>query len=239
MTALRRKGLAIAADDTFNAPAGQKRVLCKKCGLGPDCGPITLAEIGAFDGTAIYTLFDSVTITACQTLDIPFGIFLQISSGLQLTNNGTINVTGTLDISAGGTIFNKGYINIAALSPLGGNDGQLWLPSGAQLINKGKMDVAGNITSSYQGMNGTIYNSGATINLSGLIIDGTGGGGGTATIYNYGGAVINGGNNISGYGTYQFSFIYTGDPATCGAGTINGAPNVETTAATCPTAPYP
>ena len=33
MTALRRKGLAIAADDTFSAPAGQKREVCSTCGL--------------------------------------------------------------------------------------------------------------------------------------------------------------------------------------------------------------
>ena len=231
ITTLRRQGLAIAADDSFNAPAGQKRVLCKKCGFGPDCGPITLEEIASFDSaTSRYTLFAATVITACQTLYIPSGILLQIRSGLQLINNGSINVAGTLDIFDG-TVFNNGYINLGPTA--GGPDGKIYLPNGSRLINKRTIDVAGEIRgSSTLGMEGIIYNSGGTINIAGSIFNSSLGT--TAAIYNYGGGTINQAQNIAMLG----GTLYIGIAGQCGTATYNGTPAPTLTSA-CPTAPYP
>jgi len=246
ITTLRRKGLAIAADATFNAPAGELRTVCTSCGLSGTaqqhyCPPVTVDQIATQDPSdltgATYILNNSFTILQCQTLTIPAGITLTIPTGLQMTNNGTLMVKGAFgcsDSTTEGTIINNGYINIAAIG--GTSDGQLWISNSSQLINRGTIDVVGNITSNGIGMNGILYNSGGTINLYGFII---GGSSQSATIYNYGGAVINGGNNILGYSTYAFPNIYTGDPTTCGAGIINGAFNATNTAPICPSAPYP
>ena len=84
------------------------------CCIAP-CPPVTLGSIATFDGTN-WLLNQDTTILECQTLEIPAGQELQ-TNHFTLTNNGTINVRGTIrnaqDTGGNNSItINNGTINI-------------------------------------------------------------------------------------------------------------------------------
>jgi len=141
-----------------------------------DCPSITLSVIATQSGNN-WTLIKNVTILKCQTLTIPFGETLTITSGQELINEGTINNFGTITNSGTlkieGTLNNFGTItNSNLITTEGGISGIISNNAGGIITNskhfyiqnKGTLNNSGtinnNTSSSDLKIVGTLNNSG-------------------------------------------------------------------------------
>ena len=201
------------------------------------CPSITLANIATFNGTN-WLLNGDTTILACQTLEIPAGQELQ-TNHFTLTNNGTINVRGTIrnaqDTGGNNSVtINNGTINIFSTGTIVAVDGGSIITNNGIVNNYGDFycqtygvinNNAGGQINNYSAFSGSTggfrLNANGTFNNVGIFINNTG-----ATSYNASGATIynNNGGIITNNGTFDnIGDIYspTSDIG-CGIGTING-----------------
>jgi len=210
------------------------------------CPSITLEDIATFNGTN-WLLNQDTTILACQTLEIPAGQELQ-TNHFTLTNNGTINLRGTIrnaqDTSGNNSItINNGTINIFSTGTIVAVDGGSIFTNNGVVNNYGDFycqtygvinNNAGGRINNYSafsggpgGTGGFRLNADGTFNNVGIFINNTGAtikNAPNATIYNYGGGLIT--NNSGGLITNDGD-IFTGN-STCGIGIINGPVNNNT-----------
>ena len=206
----------------------------------PSCPSVTLASIATFDGIN-WLLNQDTTILECQTLEIPAGQELQ-TNHFTLTNNGTINVRGTIrnaqDTSGNNSVtINNGTINIFPTGTIVAVDNGGIITNNGIVNNYGDFfcqtfgiinnNAGGQINnySSYSGISGGFrLNYKGTFNNVGVFINNTG-----ATIFNAsnatgiynnnGGIITNNGGTITNNG-----YIYSPTTATtCGIGTITGS----------------
>ena len=186
---------------------------------------------------------------ACQTLEIPVGQELQ-TNHFTLTNNGTINVRGTIrnaqDTGGNNSItINNGTINIFSTGTIVAVDGGSIITNNGIINNYGDFycqtygvinnNIGGRINnySAFSGgpggTGGFRLNAAGIFNNVGIFINNTGAtikNASAATIYNYGGGIIF--NNS----------IFTNDDiiyspvlpyvSSCGYGTLTGFPIVGT-----------
>ena len=201
------------------------------------CPSITLANIATFNGTN-WLLNQDTTILACQTLEIPAGQELQ-TNHFTLTNNGTINVRGTIrndqDTPGNNSVtINNGIINIFSTGTIVAVDGGSIITNNGIVNNYGDFfcqtfgiinNNTGGIINNYSafsgGTGGFRLNFKGTFNNVGVFINNTG-----ATINNANNATIY--NNNGGIITNNGTFTNNGDiynptvSTTCGIGTITG-----------------
>ena len=199
------------------------------------CPSITLANIATFNGTN-WLLNGDTTILACQTLEIPAGQELQ-TNHFTLTNNGTINVRGTIrnaqDTGGNNSVtINNGTINIFSTGTIVAVDGGSIITNNGIVNNYGDFycqtygvinNNAGGRINNYSAFSGSTggfrLNADGTFNNVGIFINNTGAtikNAFGATIYNYGGGLITNNGDITNAGD-----IFTGN-SICGFGTING-----------------
>jgi len=214
------------------------------CLAPPPCSSVTLADIATFDGIN-WLLNGDTTILACQTLEIPAGQELQ-TNHFTLTNNGTINVRGTIrndqDTPGNNSVtINNGIINIFSTGTIVAVNVTVVI-SGSIITNNGIINNygdffcqtygiinnnAGGRINNYSAFSGTTGTGGfrlnfrGTFNNVGVFINNTG-----ATINNAFDATIY--NNNGGIITNNGTFTNNGDiynptvSTTCGIGTITG-----------------
>lgn len=156
----------------------------------PICSEVTLInieDIANNDNGNIWFLKNNTTILTCQILIIPNGIELQTNS-FTLTNNGTINLFGTL--RNGPTIpnsgepyitINNGTINISSTGKLEAVDATNKIINNGIVNNKGLIIAQSNgicINNSsgriINSISGEILNNESTINNFGRIDNNTG-----------------------------------------------------------------
>ena len=221
------------------------------------CPSITLANIATFNGTN-WLLNGNTTILACQTLEIPAGQELQ-TNHFTLTNNGTINVRGTIrndqDTPGNNSVtINNGIINIFSTGTIVAVNVTVVI-SGSIITNNGIINNygdffcqtygiinnnAGGRINNYSAFSGTTGTGGfrlnfrGTFNNVGVFINNTG-----ATINNAFDATIynNNGGIITNNGTFTNNGIINNADgfSTCGVGTINGTiSGVGTIGTACP-----
>jgi len=179
----------------------------------PVCPSISLDDIATLVGT-IYTLNANTTILACQTLIIPAGYTLNVTSGFTLTNYGRIDNQGNISISGTGTIINYYilYNNVGTIFIYGGtitnNGASLYNSSGATFT-----------------IIGVVYNNGGVIYNDGTVslID---------RMYNYNNGTITN-NNVFVFGVG--CNLYNADgSSTCGTGILDGSSPPIPTGTNCP-----
>jgi len=197
----------------------------------PYCPPISLNSIATEGPTNTWNTNSNVTILSCQTLTILAGqqLYIPINSGYTMTNNGTINIIGTLVVDATTTLINNGTINktgtIVSSGTITNNIG------GTINNNNGLINSGGGLTTNNGGTinnnaGGTIQSTGTiNNNNSGTINNNTGGtinnfsgvinNNNSATITNNAGATINNtagtfNNYVSNGATFTQNGIYTG-----------------------------
>jgi len=214
------------------------------CLAPPPCSSVTLADIATFDGIN-WLLNGDTTILACQTLEIPAGQELQ-TNHFTLTNNGTINVRGTIrnaqDTGGNNSItINNGTINIFSTGTIVAVDGGSIFTNNGVVNNYGDFycqtygvinNNAGGRINNYSAFSGSTggfrLNADGTFNNVGIFINNTGAtikNAVNATIYIYGGGLIT--NNSGGLIT-NAGEIFTGIPP-CGIGIINGPGTITNT----------
>jgi len=214
------------------------------CLAPPPCSSVTLADIATFDGIN-WLLNGDTTILACQTLEIPAGQELQ-TNHFTLTNNGTINVRGTIrnaqDTGGNNSItINNGTINIFSTGTIVAVDGGSIFTNNGVVNNYGDFycqtygvinNNAGGRINNYSAFSGSTggfrLNADGTFNNVGIFINNTGAtikNAVNATIYIYDGGLIT--NNSGGLIT-NAGEIFTGIPP-CGIGIINGPGTITNT----------
>jgi len=214
------------------------------CLAPPPCSSVTLADIATFDGIN-WLLNGDTTILACQTLEIPAGQELQ-TNHFTLTNNGTINVRGTIrnaqDTGGNNSItINNGTINIFSTGTIVAVDGGSIFTNNGVVNNYGDFycqtygvinNNAGGRINNYSAFSGSTggfrLNADGTFNNVGVFINNTGAtikNAVNATIYIYDGGLIT--NNSGGLIT-NAGEIFTGIPP-CGIGIINGPGTITNT----------
>ena len=128
---------------------------------------IDISSIATLGG-GVYTLNSNYTINEHQTLIIPVGITLYISSGQTLTNRGRIVVNGTLD-NDGGTIKNAGSIIVNGFI-YNRNSGYFYTYDGGTTTNNGTFNNGdGTISTSTVGTCGAGTYAGTSPIGSGII----------------------------------------------------------------------
>jgi len=210
--------------------------------IPPPCPSITLTNIATTnDGGINWLLNVNTTILACQTLEIPVNQELQ-TNHFTLTNNGTINVRGTIrnaqDTGGNNSItINNGTINIFSTGTIVAVDGGSIITNNGIINNYGDLycqtygiinNNAGGQINNYSafsggpgGTGGFRLNADGTFNNVGVFINNT-----DATIRNANNATIY--NNNGGIITNNGTFTNNGDiynptvSTTCGIGTITG-----------------
>ena len=211
------------------------------------CPSVTLADIATFNGTN-WLLNRDTTILACQTLEIPVGQELQ-TNHFTLTNNGTINVRGTIrndyDSGSGNNsiTINNGTINVFSTGTIVAV-GFVFVLGHGIITNNGVVNnygdflcqtsgvinnTAGGIINNYSafsvisGTGGFRVNYIATFNNVGVFINNTGAtilNANNATgIYNNNGGII---TNNGGIITNNGAIYNPTIATTCGIGTITG-----------------
>jgi len=212
--------------------------------IPPPCPSITLTNIATFNGTN-WLLNQDTTILACQTLEIPAGQELQ-TNHFTLTNNGTINVRGTIrnaqDTGGNNSVtINNGTINIFSTGTIVAVDGGSIITNNGVVNNYGDFycqtygvinNNAGGRINNYSAFSGSTggfrLNANGTFNNVGIFINNTGAtikNAVNATIYIYDGGLIT--NNSGGLIT-NAGEIFTGIPP-CGIGIINGPGTITNT----------
>ena len=193
-------------------------------------------------------LNQDTTILACQTLEIPVGQELQ-TNHFTLTNNGTINVRGTIrndqDTPGNNSVtINNGIINIFSTGTIVAVNVTVVI-SGSIITNNGIINNYGDFFCQTDGVINN--NAGGRINNYSAFSGGPGGTGGfrlndagifnnvgifinntgatiknasAATIYNNNGGIIT--NNSGGLITNSGDIYSPTIATTCGIGTING-----------------
>jgi hypothetical protein len=215
--------------------ANHRRAYCIYCSV--PCPSVTLGSIATFDGTN-WLLNQDTTILECQTLEIPAGQELQ-TNHFTLTNNGTINVRGSIrnaqDTLGNNSItINNGIINIFPTGTIVAVDGGSIITNNGVVNNYGDFycqtygvinNNAGGRINNYSAFSGSTggfrLNARGTFNNVGVFINNTGAtikNAFYATIYIYDGGLIT--NNSGGLITNDGN-IFTGIPP-CGLGIING-----------------
>jgi len=223
----------------------------------PVCPSITLADIATYGSYDIYgslgwLLNGNTTILACQTLEIPAGQTF-LPNHFTLTNNGTINVKGTIrnaqdTLGNNNITINNGTINIFSTGTIVAVDTGSIITNNGIVNNYGDFlcqtsgvinNTAGGRINNYSafsvssGTGGFRVNYIATFKNVVVFINNT-----AATIFNANNAtgIYNyGGGTIINNGTFTNNGnIFTGD-IPCGFGTINGTIiNTGTITTGCP-----
>ena len=177
----------------------------------PVCPSISLDDIATLVGTT-YTLNANTTILACQTIIIPAGYTLDVTSGFTLTNYGRINNQGTISIS--GTIINY-YI-------LYNNVGTIFIYGGTITNNGGILNNSSGATFT---IIGDVYNNGGLIYNDGTVDL-------TDIMYNYNNGTI---TNNNTFNREASSNLYNADgSSTCGTGILDGTSPPTATGTNCP-----
>ena len=207
------------------------------------CASVTLEDIATFGvydtyGSQGWLLNGNTTILLCQILEIPAGETF-LPNHFTLTNNGTINVRGTIrnaqDTGGNNSVtINNGTINIFPTGTIVAVDSGSIITNNGIINNYGDFfcqtdgvinNNAGGRINNYSAFSGSTggfrLNADGTFNNVGIFINNTG-----ATSYNASGATIynNNGGIITNNGTFDnIGDIYspTSDIG-CGIGTING-----------------
>ena len=226
----------------------------------PSITNVTLSDIATFDGEVIWLLNQDTTILLCQILEIPAGQELQ-TNHFTLTNNGTINVRGTIrnaqDTPGNNSItINNGTINIFSTGTIVAvgdlvavehgiitnngivnNYGDFFCQTFG-IINNNTGGIINNYSAFSGGTGGFRLNFKGTFNNVGVFINNTGAtilnANNTIAIYNYGGGLIT--NNSGGVITNAGNIFTGGIP--CGFGTINNSGTINDTGTIttgCPT----
>jgi len=206
------------------------------------CPSITLANIATFNGTN-WLLNQDTTILACQTLEIPAGQELQ-TNHFTLTNNGTINVRGTIrnaqDTGGNNSVtINNGTINIFSTGTIVAVDigsiitnngivnnyGDFYCQTYGVINNNsgGRINNYSAFSGGPGGTGGFRLNAAGIFNNVGIFINNTGAtikNASAATIYNNNGGIIT--NNSGGLITNSGDIYSPTIATTCGIGTING-----------------
>jgi len=223
--------------------ANDRRAYCYSL-CPPICPSITLTDIATFNGIN-WLLNQDTTILACQTLEIPVGQELQ-TNHFTLTNNGTINVRGTIrndqdTIGNNSITINNGTINIFPTGTIVVVRNLFISSSDSIFTNNGVVNNYGDFFCQTYGVinnnagsrinNYSFYSGGTggfrlnykgTFNNAGTFINNTGAtslNAFDATIYNYGGGTIINNGTITNNGTLNNA----DGLSTCGVGTISGS----------------
>jgi hypothetical protein len=222
--------------------ANHRRAYCIYCSI--PCPSVTLGGIATFDGTN-WLLNQDTTILECQTLEIPAGQELQ-TNHFTLTNNGTINVRGTIrnaqdTLGSNSVTVNNGTINIFPTGTIVAVDGGSIITNNGVVNNYGDFycqthgvinNNAGGQINNYSadsGGNGgfrvnalgTFNNYGLFINKNGATIIVIGGGSDGIINNNYGGTIINQGTITIGNIANSGGIIYNYSTLFTNNGTIS------------------
>ena len=210
------------------------------CRLLSPSATINLINISTTSDGINWFLNNNTTIFSCQILEIPYGQELK-TNNFTLTNNGTINVRGTIrnaqDILGNNSVtINNGTINIFPTGTIVAVDSGSIITNNGVVNNYGYFfcqtygiinNNAGGRINNYSAFSGTTGTGGfrlnfrGTFNNVGVFINNTG-----ATINNANNATIY--NNNGGIITNNGTFTNNGDiynptvSTTCGIGTITG-----------------
>jgi len=231
--------------------ANHRRAYCIYCSI--PCPSVTLGGIATTNDGIIWLLNQDTTILECQTLEIPAGQELQ-TNHFTLTNNGTINVRGSIrnaqDTLGNNSItINNGIINIFPTGTIVAVDGGSIITNNGVVNNYGDFycqtygvinNNAGGRINNYSAFSGSTggfrLNALGTFNNVGVFINNTGAtikNAFDATIYIYDGGLIT--NNSGGLITNDGN-IFTGIPP-CGLGIINGPGTINGTGIIAPGCP--
>jgi len=182
------------------------------------CPVISLSTIATTTDNIIWVLTEDTTIVSCQTLTIPSGQRLNISMGLTLTNNGTIENSGELRNVNGTFINNANFTTSGTVNGAATTTGTTTNSSTGVIDNTGTFNIKAGDTFSNSGTIRIHTSVGKFKQFKDFTNSGT------IYIYDSGNLEINTGKVLTNNGN-----IYTGVSSQCVVGTITGTGTIAGT----------